>query len=88
MPPLGDGVSGEGRRVVGDADKHRAEVGCHIVDAKRKSHPNCIGAEVMVIDVYRCKIPFSAIVLEVSDEFPLFRIDADDGKTHRPYTDL
>ena len=35
----------------------------------------------MVIDVYRCKVPFSAIVLEVSDELPLFRIDAEDGKT-------
>ena len=48
-PPLGDGMSGKARRVVGDADKDGAAVGEQIVDAVGDRHPDGIRAEVVVV---------------------------------------
>jgi hypothetical protein len=48
--PSGDGVGGEGRRVVGDADADGAAVMGRVVNAVRDTYPAGIGKEVVIVD--------------------------------------
>ena len=80
LPPVGDGVGGEGCRVMRDTDKDRASVGEQIIDPIRDRHADGIGTEIVIIDAHRRAIPLDAIVFEIADQFSLLGIDADDGK--------
>ena len=77
-PPTGDGVDGEGGRVMRDAYEDRASVGEQVIDTVRDGDADRIGTEVVVIDAHRCAVPLDAIVLEVADQFSFFGINADD----------
>jgi hypothetical protein len=81
LPPASDGVGGEGGGVMRDAYKDRASVGKQIIDAVRDRDADGIGTEIVIIDSHRRAIPLDAIVFEIADQFSLFGIDADDGKT-------
>jgi len=80
LPPTGDGVGGEGCRVMRDPYEDRASVGEQVVDTVRDRDADGIGTEIMIIDAHRRAIPLDAIVFEVADQFSLLGIDADDGK--------
>ena len=80
LPPTGDGVGGEGWRVMRDADEDRASVGEQVIDTVRDRDADGIGTEIVIIDAHRRAIPLDAIVLEVADQFSFFGVDADDGK--------
>ncbi len=74
-------MSGEGRRVVRDANADGTAVVGRIVNAVRNAHAAGIGAEVVIVHQNRRAIPLGAGVLKVADQFPFLAVDADDGKT-------
>src|SRR5438094_3731949 len=80
FPPGGDGMGGEGRRVVRDADADSAAVIRRIVNAVGDAHAAGVGEEVMIVHWNRRAIPFGAGVLEVADQFAFLTVDAEDGK--------
>src|SRR5450432_91431 len=49
FPPGGDGMGGEGRRVVRGADADGAAVVWRVVNAVGDAHPAGIGAEVVIV---------------------------------------
>ena len=69
LPPLGNALGGELRRVVRAADAEAASVGMQIVDAIRHRQAVGQGAKVMVMNRLGCAAPLGAGVLEPSDEF-------------------
>ena len=74
-------MSGEGRRVVRDADADGATVVGRVINAIGDSHPAGIGEEVVIVHQDRGAVPFGATVFEVADHFALLTVDADDGET-------
>src|ERR1043166_1926962 len=80
LPPTGDGMGGEGCRVMGDAYEDRAAVGEQVIDAIRDREADGIGTEIVIIDGHGRTIPLDTIVLEVADQFSFLGIDADDGQ--------
>src|SRR2546422_1553951 len=81
FPPGGDGMGGECRRIVRDANADGAAVVRRVVNAVGDAHAAGIGAEVVIVHQNRRAIPFGSGVLEVADQFPFLAIDADDRKT-------
>src|SRR5438552_12682635 len=81
FPPGGDGVGGEGRCVVGDADADGTAVVGRVVNAVGDTYPAGIGKEVVIVDQNGRAVPFGAGVFEVADHFAFLAIDADDGKS-------
>ena len=67
-------MSGEGRRVVGDANADGAAVVGRIVNAVVDAHSAGIGAEVVIVHRNRRGIPLGAGVLEVTDQFPFLGV--------------
>jgi hypothetical protein len=80
-PPMSDGVSGEGRCVMGDADYDGASIGEQIIDAVRDGDARGIGAEVVIVDQAGRQIPTRPGIFEIADQFTFFGIDANDGET-------
>src|ERR1019366_2518347 len=60
FPPGGDGVGGEGRRVVRDANADRSAVVWRIVNAIGDAHSTGVRSEVVIVNQYRRSIPFGA----------------------------
>src|SRR5215472_11764730 len=81
FPPSGDGMGGEGRGVVRNADAHGTVVTGRVINAIGDSHAAGIGEEVMIVHQERGAVPFGAAVFEVADHFSFLAVDADDGKT-------
>jgi len=79
LPPGGDGMGGEGRCVVRDADADSATVIRRIVYAVGDAYADGVRAEVVIVHANRRAIPFGAGVFEVADH-PFLTVDADDGK--------
>ena len=80
FPPGNNGMGGESRRVVRNADADSAAVVRRIVNAVGDADSAGIGAEVMIVDPDRRAIPFGAGVFEVADQFAFLTVNADDGK--------
>ena len=80
FPPGSDGMGGEGRRIVRDADADRAAVVRRVVNAVGDAHPAGIGAEVVIVHPNGSAIPFDAGVFEVANQFAFLAIDANDRK--------
>ena len=49
FPPGSDGMGGEGRRIVGNADADRATIVRRVVNAVGDAHPAGVGAEVVIV---------------------------------------
>ena len=81
FPPGGNGMRGEGGRVVRDTDADRTSVSGRVVNAVGDSHAGGIGGGVVIVHRNGRAIPFGAGVLEVADQFAFLAIDTDDGKT-------
>src|ERR1035438_6131517 len=81
FPPSGNGMCGEGRRIVRDADTNGAAVVQRVVDTVGDANAAGIGAEVVIVHQNRRAIPFGSGVLEIADQFAFLAIDADEGKT-------
>ena len=81
LPPAGNAMSGKGRRIVRDADEDRAAVGQQIVNAVGNRDAEGVGAKVMIVDPRGRAVPFSAGVLEVTDQLALLGIHADHGES-------
>jgi len=80
LPPVGDGVRGEGGGVMRDAYEDRATVGEQVVDAVWDRDADGIGTEIVIMDEHRRASHFTPLFLKFADQFSLFGIDADDGK--------
>jgi hypothetical protein len=80
-PPGGDGVRGEGWRVVRNADEHGAAVGKRLVDAIGDTYSVGVGEEIVVVYQDRRTVPLAASILEVADHLAFLAIDTDDGYT-------
>ena len=78
-PPMGNGVSGKGGCVMGDANGDRTAIGQQIIDAIRDSDPGGVGAEIMIVDQTGREIPSCTRILEAAHQFALLSIDADNG---------
>src|SRR5271166_371205 len=78
-PPTTDGVSGEGRRVVVDADADPTGVAGDVVDAVRRRAPEFGNDEVVDANLFGSPLrpPFAPCTLEVADEFLLLGVDGD-----------
>src|SRR5215469_7138648 len=74
---MGNSVRGKGRCVMRDADYDGASIGEQIVDAIGDSDAGGIGAEVVIVDQTRRKIPARSGILESAHQFALLGIDAD-----------
>ena len=74
-------MSGEGWRIVRDADADGTAIVRRVVNAVRDTHAAGIGAEVVIVHQNRRAIPFGSGVLEIADEFAFLAVHADDGKT-------
>jgi len=81
FPPGGDGMGGEGWRIVRDADADSAAVVRWVVNAVGDADAAGIGAEVVIVHQNGRAVPFSSPVLESADQFAFFAVHANDGKT-------
>jgi len=80
FPPGGNGMGGEGWRIVRDADADSAAVVGSIVNAVGDADAAGIRAEVVIVHPNWRAIPFDAGVLEIANQFAFLAIDADDRK--------
>ena len=80
-PPMGDGVSGEGGCVMGDADHNGAPIGEQIINAVRDGDAGGVGAEVVIVDQAGRQVPTGTGISEMADELALLGIDANDRET-------
>src|ERR1700683_3790030 len=53
MPPMGDGMSGKGGGIVGNADHQSSAIFQNIINSIGDGDPDGIGAEVVIIDAKR-----------------------------------
>ena len=80
FPPGGDGMGGEGRSVMRDADTDRAAIVGWVINAVGDAHSAGIGAEIVIVHQNGRAIPFGTGVFEVADQFAFLAVDANDGK--------
>src|ERR1700683_4821479 len=67
FPPSGDGMSGEGRRVVRDSDADGAAIVRRVVNPIGDAHAAGIGAEVVIVHQNGRAIPFGSGIFEIAD---------------------
>ena len=77
-PPSSEVVDGEEGGVGGDADRDEAAVGERVVDAVGDGQAGGMGAEVVVVDRDRGRLPRDAGVAEASDQLFFLGVDAED----------
>src|SRR5712691_6095235 len=65
FPPGGDGMGGEGRRIVRDADADGAAVVRRVVNAIGDAHAAGIRTEVVIVHQNRGAIPFGSGILKL-----------------------
>ena len=63
------------------ADYDGTTIGEQIIDSVRNGNANGIRSEIVIVDQARGQIPTRAGVFEITDQFALLGIDADDGMT-------
>jgi hypothetical protein len=80
VPPMSDGMSGEGRGIVGNADHQSPAIFQNIINPVGNGDAYGIGAEVVIIDATRGRFPTTARIFEIADEFAFLAVDADDGQ--------
>jgi hypothetical protein len=80
FPPGGDGISGEGRCVVRDADADGAAVVGWVINVVRDAYAAGIRTEVVIVHQNGRAIRFGAGVFKIADQFASLTVDADDGK--------
>lgn len=78
LPPMGDGMSGKGGRVVGDTHDEGTAIFGDVVNAIGNGDAEGVGAKVVVEDATRAAFPTAAWIAEIADQFALFGVDADD----------
>ncbi len=82
-PPCFDGIDGEFRRVSGGTDKDGPLVGLDVVDSVGDRLADGVGWKVVVEDLDGLFVPGRTRVLEWSDQFLFFGIDAYEGLSAR-----
>ena len=65
VPPMGDGMSGEGGRIVGNADHQSTAIFHNIINSIGDGDPDGIGAEVVIIDATWDRFPTVARFLKL-----------------------
>ena len=80
VPPMSDGMSGEGGGIVGNADHQSPAIFQNIVNPIGNGDAVGIGAEVVIIDASRGRFPTTSRILEIPDEFAFFAVHANDGQ--------
>ena len=73
---MGDGMSGKGGGIVGNADHQSAAIFQNIINSIGDSDPDGIGAEVVIIDATRGRFPTTARIFEIADELAFLGISA------------
>ena len=77
-------MSGEGGRIVRNADHKGAAILMDIIDPIGNGDAAGIGAEVVIIHATGGAFPATAGILEVADQFPFLAVDADDRQMTSP----
>jgi hypothetical protein len=80
VPPVGDGMSGECGSVVRNTHDQGATILGDVVNAIGNGDADGIGTEVVIKNAAGAAFPTTAWVPEVTDQFALLGIDADDGQ--------
>ena len=80
VPPMGDGMSGKGGSIVGNADHQSPAIFQNIVNPIGNGNAEGIGAEVVIIDASRGRFPTTSRIFAIADEFAFFAVHADDGQ--------
>ena len=62
LPAVGDGVGGEGCRVMRDAYEDRAAIGEQAINTMRDHNADGIGTEIVILDAHGRAGPLDAIV--------------------------
>lgn len=78
-PPVADRLDGEHRGVMRGADADRAAIGLQVVDAVGDGHAQCLGSEVMILDLDWLTVPAATRILEATHQLLFLGIDTDDG---------
>jgi hypothetical protein len=80
LPPVLNGIDGKLRRIRRDAHVDKALISAHIVNTIGRRFAQRILREIVGIHLDRFLGPDSARVLEIADQFFVFRVDADHGQ--------
>jgi len=80
LPPVSDGMGGEGRGVVRNAHDEGTAILGEVVDAIGDGDADGVGAEVVVKDASGAAFPTAAGIAEIANQFALLGIHADDGQ--------
>jgi hypothetical protein len=88
VPPAANAVDGEGCGVMVDAEIDPAGIGGEVVDAIGDGTAEFLDQEVVHPDLLgiACRAIFATSVLEIANQFLLFRIDRDDRLAVRQKT--
>ncbi len=78
LPPMGDGMSGKGGRVVGNTDDEGTAIFGDVINAIGNGDADGVGAKVVVEDAARAAFPATAWITEIADQFAVLGIDTDD----------
>src|SRR6058998_31352 len=79
LPPVSNGMRGESRGVVRDANDDRTTVVTGLINAIRNGNANSVGQEIVIIDSPGFAVPTGSGVFKVADQFAFLGINADDG---------
>jgi hypothetical protein len=83
--PAGDVIDSKGRGVGGLTDIDGSAVVTQVIDTIRNGAPSGLGGEVMDIDHFSASPPSAPTILEIADQFFLFRVHA---QTRLPYRQM
>ena len=79
LPPVSNGMRGESRGVVRDANDDRTTVVNGLINALGNGDANSVGQEIVIIDSPGFTVPTGAGAFKVADQFAFLGINADDG---------
>ena len=71
LPPMGDGMSGKGGRVVGDTHDEGTAIFGDVVNAIGNGDADGVGAKVVVENAARAAFPTAAGIAKIADQFAL-----------------
>ncbi len=78
LPPVSDGMSGKGGRVVGNAHDEGPAIFGDVENSIGNGDADGVGAKVVIEDAARAAFPTAAWITEIADQFALLGIDTDD----------
>ena len=79
LPPVSNGMRGESRGVVRDANDDRTTVDNGLINAIRNGNANSVGQKIVIVDSPGFAVPTGSGAFKVADQFAFLGINANDG---------